>query len=766
MKIDYINTDTGADITIWKRGKDRKRQRFSISNFRPSFFVPDPDGKFMSVDHQRLKEVMVSSPSDIPELRREFAKAGISHYQADVMFSNRFLIDADQNKVKEYFDEGPARILYLDTEAIKVNDVWELICWTVYDNYEKVYETHLQALADECLLNEMFAAHDDVYLHESGRELLIALLDLIVEIDPDIITGWNVQWDMVEPILKYANSIGVSISRISPEGITSIGHAKREKLLIHGRDIFDLLSATRLITMNKEKSYALRHIAKQYLGIDKPDHRGNFLDLLTNNPKELVRYNRDVDVVSIVELDKKLRITDTFLEQQKEYMCQLNSVFAVSTMIDIGLQRTTELKRLSRGQKGEQKLRGPLNIKPKIGVYHGALTIDFRGMYSTIMLSYNMSPETFDPHGDLRISDTLAFWSKPEGLMSSFIRKTIEMKDHYGTLRDEAKKKGNMDDYQIFKARRDLYKIIANATYGITASDKTGWYYPEIASSILTIARQLLSLCIKRLEEKGYQVIYGHTDSMTVVIGWENEEKFLKECEELTEWVNTELNIVANGMGLTSHQFEVGQDYKWKTILMTGAHNQYAGYLVDGELITVGLIKGIFSDFAERFTTELIEKVLREEDADKIEDWVRSEIGLIATRSIPLDRLAFCHTLRKKPEEYLKRNAFVEGIKYSNEKFGFNLSFRDTQKFLPVEGLDVNQIAIYMYDSEIPKGIEPNLRHIVSLNVRSRAKDLLKIVGIDIKVLEVWKSLLPHSLKRRRKRIAVSKSQTKMEDFL
>lgn len=760
MRIDYERMENGSKLVLWKRDKSGRRIRGEVTDLQPNFWVPAADMytkvpknlPFKGTDGVPLYKIFTKFPTDVPFERKRFS----GHYQADVKFRDKYLIESDQDELAEWFDEGPPVVMFVDTEAVVVDGIYHLICYTYWDSNSQKFHSRLLALASKEKLDEVLRRYKDVKLYATTDLLLKAFIKDVVQVDPDIITGWNIHWDMHEVIWKLSKHLNANIEELSPDKIVTTTRARwgKRKIIIHGRDVFDLTRAMIKLTENKEKSYTLRYIAKKYLGIIKPDYRGKFKDLLKKDPVELLRYNRDVDVRAIVELDKMFRIIETFREAQKEFKCQLRTVFAVSEMIDMGLQRLTDLIRPSRGQRSHVDLVGPLNIKPAKGVHEGCVTVDFRGMYPSIMISFNMSPETLDPNGDLKVGNGVAFRSKPVGVIPKFLRKTLTLKEKYDGLMHRTK------DSQlkwVYGVRRWFYKIVANATFGVTAwgpeehSAGSGWYTPEIASSVFFISRKLLGGLIERLKKKkGLEVKYAHTDSMTIALGWgknETPESFHAKCEELVAWITEELDGLAKELGLQHHEFRLGTDYEYEVLFLTDGHNRYSGFSLDGEFIEKGFTKSIFSRFAASFTRTLLQKVLR---TGKVpENWIIDEVFRIKAGDIDPVDLCFLHTLRMPPTEYTRTNAFLRGITYSNAKLGMNLDYNETCMFLPVKnvelkGTNITRIALPLDWETFPPELDylrkkMDLDAIINLNVKSRAREVFKAFEMDFK--KFWRTL-------------------------
>ena len=182
--------------------------------------------------------------------------------------------------------------------------------------------------------------------------------------------------------------------------------------------------------------------------------------------------------------------------------------------------------------------------------------LDFSGLYPSMMVAFNTSHETLVPKGqeqdDDIIGDRCRFRKNPVGLLPKCVMELDVLRDEYKRLRGEAgethgkdsKEYKKWDDAQRLSKgfeRHSMDLWLSMASHGLTSTS---------LEPLLMVVVKSLMLIKKECEAMGYEVIYGHTDSIFVKLG---DEKTTEECaklavelgERLTEICQKDLNSTA-----------------------------------------------------------------------------------------------------------------------------------------------------------------------------------------------------------------------------
>lgn len=248
------------------------------------------------------------------------------------------------------------------------------------------------------------------YFGEEG-ELLYAFLHYWSDINPDVVTGWNIAYFDIPYLIGRIRKImgDESVRMLGPAGsrftknvvgvreFTSMGQDQVE-VSIMGLSIMDYLQMYKKFTYKMRERYSLDFVAYVELGERKLDYSeyGNLDSLYEQNYKQYIDYNiRDVHLVN--RLDQKLNLM--MLVLTLTYMCHIRheDVFSQVRMWDTLIYNTLLEKNVVIPPKQEfsksQKYEGAYVRDPEIGMHEWVVSFDLNSLYPHLIMQYNISPE-------------------------------------------------------------------------------------------------------------------------------------------------------------------------------------------------------------------------------------------------------------------------------------------------------------------------------------------------------------------------------------
>jgi len=315
--------------------------------------------------------------------------------------------------------------------------------------------------------------------------------------------------------------------------------AKRLKIKVNWR-VWNLLDY--MLTVKKclmsisdpkfKRSFALDNIGNNVLGISKLKVQVPMNQLYTlirdDRVNELQAYN-DQDVHIMTELEQAREFMELHLA-----VCSIcrkfpdpNSLFPNTLMDGLMLRLAVQENRHFRSrfkdieEEEQDKYPGAYVMDPVVGFHREIQVIDFSSLYPSIMISWNMSPDTKlwdNRRYDVRKRDIaiatatgVRFRTDFEGMLPKAERTLLERRKHYAGKQKNAVV--GSDEWKRFGHESTALKVVANSMYGLLGSQYSRYFDRDIAQSVTLTGQLLIKACIEFSEDRGIKVIAG--DSVT-----------------------------------------------------------------------------------------------------------------------------------------------------------------------------------------------------------------------------------------------------------
>jgi DNA polymerase I len=624
-------------------------------------------------------------------------------------------------------------------------------------------------------------------LFSSERQLLEAFISKATEYSADDYVGWNIHYDMTT-IHDIAKQNNISLATLSPlaDVRPREGFRGRKELYIGGCSVFDLCEAAIDILPPQEGGFTLRNIANKFLGFEKKDYRRRIQWLCETDPDELIRYNLG-DVYCCVALMDKLQLFSYYYERSVEASCNLEETFPMWKWLEHLLLKRSRLKLPTHLESEYTKCSGPRILETTPGIHDKVVYFDFKGLYLAIVKTWNMSPETRNEQGDLKIGNGSAYFSSPEGIWVDLVSFLQEHKDLYDKqlvalhLTDEQKLR-----HPLYH-RRNGYKIASVATTGLFNWPGFRLFMPEILNDIYFIAREVIDYVVAKIQSWGLKVYYGDTDSAFVGV------TSFQDIPALCARINEAVAEFCHGKGIETHHFLVEEDYRFNVLFFDAGQKRYAGLTSDGELLVKGFEgkKINVSDIGRNIQAKLLRIILETKSEQTAKDFVSSAVKQVKPGA-NLSTLAFYHQFKKASlADYKKMTSQLRGYYFSNFFRGSSewplLDWKDTHKYLPIRILHVDkslndslktaQIDVtktktiaFDIDDNVEAFIEHMLKSgkilfkidydkILDLNVTRRVEHVVSALGWD------FRGTLPSTAKLKGRKVKMSANQHGMKDW-
>jgi DNA polymerase I/DNA polymerase-2 len=725
--LDVEQKEGGEDpeIMIWGRTENGENALVLDRSFRPYFFVEPSDNipknelgdlikkieelridgmktekvevvrkKYYGKEKEMLK-ITLTRPSDVPKFREVLKDwVGIKgEYEYTITFYKRYMVDKGiipltwalvegkgsvgengqavieaDNVVPTPEDSYPEpKILAFDLELVEENDEEKIIMASVRDNrgfkkvltYKRVDLEVLELVQDE-------------------KDLIRRLMEIARERDPDIIVTYNGdRFDFVH-LSARAKKYGLDLKMGRTDKAVSFKRRGRiysawTEGVVHV-DVFDFIENVMSPNLSSEV-LTLDMVSREILGKGKKKMEWEELQRSWKESRgleNLVEYClRDSELTLslakalLPQIFELCRITgQTLFDTSRMTYSQLVEWLLIRKAYSAGelIPNRPKFEEISIRRKAVPYTGGYV-YPPEVGMHKNIALLDFMGLYPSITITHNVSPETLncqccdgkkEEESVHKVPGEDYYYCK---IHPGFVTKTIEelVKKRSGVKEMMKSLDPESREYKILDNRQLALKILANASYGYYGYAGSRWYSRVCAKSITAWGRYYIQRVIKKAQKMGYEVVYGDTDSLFIKV------KSLKDAREFLDTVNRSLPGV---MELEFHGiYKAGLFTPAKTGLT--AKKRYA--LIDSEDdITIRGFEKVRRDWSQiaRETQEkVLLAVLRDNSPELALNIAKKTIHDIKKGNISKDRLVIYTQLTRPIKDYEQMGPHVIAAK-------------------------------------------------------------------------------------------------------
>lgn len=476
-------------------------------------------------------------------------EAGINTYEGDLSSVQRWLLDDEPALAQP-------RSVYLDIEDdsrvpfSKKKDSTRVLCWTLCD-----------FLSGETVATGLLDEDTDADERRMLQELWTALAPY------DQVLAWNGDRFDFPIIISRSAKLGCHFQ-------------PRRWLWLDHLELFRRMNMMSAESGEEKQSMALEAVAQAVL------KRGKiaFDSSKTWEAWSNTAYCETEDCLACRRCLLKYCSHDARLEYEIEVetgyvallqtVCDATGIFADSRAVNPQSQVESFLMRLGktrgikprtrfiRGPGGQREefvrpdaFRGALVLEPREkGILRDVMVCDFAAMYPSIILSWNISPETKreplpDPNrgrplylprvpfshldacppGCAATATGTMFEQGAPGILPIAIAELVRLRKYWRDLADSLP--AGSEEQKHAKRMSNAYKITGNSFFGVVSSPMSRFFDREVGEAITLTGAWLLENVIAFAELAGLRVVYGDTDS-AYVRGCSHDEfvRFVERC--------------------------------------------------------------------------------------------------------------------------------------------------------------------------------------------------------------------------------------------
>ncbi len=490
------------------------------------------------------------------------------------------------------------------------------------------------------------------------KDLLSAFLDIMNNLDPDIIIGWHViGFDLMFLEKKY-REWGLAFSLGRDNGVPRIREIKKGRFVvnINGRIVIDGPPALRNAFYSFE-NFRLETVATQLLGTgkdigEKEDKVAEIERRFREDKRGLAHYNL-MDCILVSDIFEKTGLIDLTFKRAVISGLSMDRIgMSVAAFDHFMLPRihrrgmvapnVKDIESQGQGSGGWVFAKTP-------GFYEQIAVFDFKSLYPSIIRTFKIDPLS-------RLKAGVQSLNTPVNI--SFSRQMHVLPDYISQLLDKREQAKKVNDSHLSQA----IKIFMNSFYGVMGTPGCRFYDASLSRAITGTGQWILKTTRTFLEQKGYGVIYGDTDSVFVQL----KNTQLSDCDGAAKQLAIEINVfltkkITTEFDLESH-LEIEFEKRFTRFFLPalrgggdGAKKRYAGLVKKHnkeELEFTGLefVRSDWTRFAKKFQYDMFHRIFHDQE---IVPWIRQIVSEVKNH-IHDDDLVYKKRLTKSPGDYVK----------------------------------------------------------------------------------------------------------------
>lgn len=661
-------------------GREVEDSRLSILGNYERKQVPLKDMSYRDVDGLYFKSL-----KDLLDAREKLQSAGVRTYESDIRPLERFLMERFINGTVEVAGELSENVLS-DAQARTCGDVkvpFRILSLDIETGMNgQLYSVGLHQLAHDAseterslvLMNGAMSGEADESLSvewlKDERQVLIRMIEVIREWDPDIIAGWHVIGFDFKFLEKKAVNLGIPLN-IGREGdrLQIFERNGASFASMNGRVVLDGPWAFKSNFYSFE-NFKLDTVANEVLGVGKDIEETGMAKVaeIERRYREdrvaLARYNlMDAELVNRILL--KTGLFDLMLER-----CRISGMLLEKTGLSTAAFDHFMLPRLHRlghvaanvlDIESEGGAAGGHVFDPIAGLHEHVIVLDFKSLYPSIMRTFNIDPYSrMVAEHNVEINQNLDdILNTPAGI--NFSREHHILPNFLTELTQKRAKAKEQKRPTLSQA----IKILMNSFYGVMGSRGCRFHHVDLPEAITGTGRWILETSKAWIESQGNRVIYGDTDSLFVQLKPSEATRPFERAEELAQQLNIELGKIIQMRFKTTSRLDVEFEKYFRKVFFAplrggegGAKKRYAAWQwnqvndSEGKFIFSGLevVRQDWTKLAKIYQRELYRRLFLGED---IEEWTKKFVERVKNREFSRE-LVYRKRLSKSASEYKK----------------------------------------------------------------------------------------------------------------
>ena len=391
-----------------------EKVKFTVP-YRPTLFVTSKQNNahdWHSLDGKPVEPIQFGSMGEATDFIKSYSDVPGFDVYGNTNYVVQYLNEEFPGVIK--WDRNTINVTSIDIET-KFGDGFpepkdadqEVTAITMKNNIDDTYYTF--GCGEYDVDNALLQTHEVIYVKcADERELLHKFVYHWSKTSPDIVTGWNCEFfdipyliNRIKRVFDNGREKFLSPWRMIDERETHTGYGQSTlKYEIKGVAILDYMAIFKKFgySYGPQESYKLDHIANVVLGEKKLDfgEASDLNELHDNDYQKFIDYNiKDVELID--RMEDKLGLISLCLTMAYKGGVNYEQVLGTVAIWDALIYRDLHAKRIAVPQNTESfkgAYPGGYVKEPQVGMHDWVCSFDLNSLYPSIIMQYNMSPET------------------------------------------------------------------------------------------------------------------------------------------------------------------------------------------------------------------------------------------------------------------------------------------------------------------------------------------------------------------------------------
>ena len=404
--------------------EEGKKVSFTVP-YRPTLFVTNKGNNahdWNALDGTSVEPIVFGSMAEATDFVKSYSDVPNFKVYGNTNYVSQYLNDTFPGEIK--WDRNLINVTSLDIET-KFGDGFpepaladqEVTAITMKNNIDDTYYTF--GCGEYDVDKALLQTHTVIYVKcADEKELLHKFVYHWAKTSPDIVTGWNCEFFDIPYLVNRIRKINgesrmkmLSPWRMIDERETHTGYGQTTlKYEIKGVAILDYMAIFKKFgySYGPQESYKLDHIANVVLGEKKLDfgEASDLNELHANDYQKFIDYNiKDVELID--RMEDKLGLISLCLTMAYRGGVNYEQVLGTVAIWDSIIYRDLHSKRIAVPQNSESfkgAYPGGYVKEPHVGMHDWVCSFDLNSLYPSIIMQYNMSPETILNDDELNVT--------------------------------------------------------------------------------------------------------------------------------------------------------------------------------------------------------------------------------------------------------------------------------------------------------------------------------------------------------------------------